>query len=455
MPRADRRARRRRASGRLFLGVVLTRARCVWRHLRPGARRAGCIITLFLSFVFASGALRAQTAVLDTTLQRQALRVFLDVPIDEDFVKTRTPFVNYVRDRFDADVHVRATTLATAIGGIEYTVFFAGQKRYAGMDDTLRYVSRPTEAVEARQTGVVNVIKMGLMRYVGRTPLASGMIIYYRYRPNPANLIDPWDYWHFGVSTSGNFNGDENGRGSYAYGSFSARRVTPALKVYLAGSYSYDRTRTTLPTKVLTYTRRSSDFDAQVVKSLSNHWSAGGSGYASTWSYGREKSKVSLAPALEFDVFPYAEITTKEFRFLYALRYIEAVYQQMTIFNKTSENLFSEDLTIDLDVKMNWGTIGGTLVGSHYFHDASKYRLSASFTVMVEIFKGFTFDVGSSYRRIHDEIDTPRGKMTDEDILLGLQEMASSYDYSVSMGFSYNFGSKFANIVNRRFGTSY
>ncbi len=405
--------------------------------------------------LIASGGLRAQTTAPDTTLQEHAVRVFLDVPIDQDYVKTRMPFVNYVRDRLDADVHIMVTSLSTAIGGTEYTAHFTGQKSFAGMNDTLRYVSRPTESEEVRRTGLINVLKMGMMRYVARSPLASGIVIYYRYRAGPTDLFDPWDYWHFSVSTSGYLSGNENDKNSSLNGYLSARRVTPALKASISGSTSYSQTRMSLPSKVLTYIRRYNDFDATVVKSLGDHWSAGGYGSVTGSSYGREKTLFSVAPAVEYDVFPYAEITTKEFRFLYTLRYINAVYHEVTIFNKTSENLFNENLAINLDVKKNWGTLGGAVEASHYLHDASKYRLRASLGVSVELFNGFTFDVSGSYARVHDEIDRPRGGLTDEQILLGLQEMASSYNYSFNIGLSYTFGSKFANIVNRRFGTSY
>ena len=455
MPSIRRLTRRQRAPGRLFLGVSLNHRSCAWRSDRARGRRIPCFVIIFLSIIIARGAAHAQTATGDSALQERAVKVFLDVPIDADYVKTRMPFVNYVRDRFDADVHIMVTTLTTAIGGMEYTAHFTGQKSFAGLDDTLRYVSRPTESEEVRRTGLINVLKMGMMRYVARSPLASGMVIYYRYRANPADLIDPWDYWHFSTSMSGYLNGDENDRGGSLYSYLSARRVTPTLKVSVSGSYSYSRTRMSLPSKVLTYIRRYNELEATVVKSLGDHWSAGGYASVTGASYGRVKTKLSIAPAVEYDVFPYAEITTKEFRFLYTIRYVNAVYHEVTIFDKTSENLFNEDLTINLDVKKNWGTVGGSVEASHYLHDASKYRFRASLGLSIELFSGFTFDVGGNYARIHDEIDTPRGRLTDEQILLGLQQMASSYNYSFNIGFSYNFGSKFANIVNRRFGTSY
>ena len=56
-----------------------------------------------------------------------------------------------------------------------------------------------------------------------------------------------------------------------------------------------------------------------------------------------------------------------------------------------------------------------------------------------------------SYYRLHDRIDQPRRNLTDEEILLNLKSLASTYEYSFGIGFSYTFGSIYTNVVNPRF----
>ena len=61
-----------------------------------------------------------------------ALRVFLDcAQCDENYLRTEITFINYVRDRADADVHVLVTTQPTGGGGQEYTIKFIGLGRFA------------------------------------------------------------------------------------------------------------------------------------------------------------------------------------------------------------------------------------------------------------------------------------------------------------------------------------
>ena len=69
------------------------------------------------------------------------IRIFLDCSYycDEDYIKKEITFVDYMRDRRDADVHILVTTQGNGGGGTEYTVKFIGLGPFAGVEQTLRY----------------------------------------------------------------------------------------------------------------------------------------------------------------------------------------------------------------------------------------------------------------------------------------------------------------------------
>ena len=85
--------------------------------------------------------LGAQSGRSDTTRAAdQALRVYLDcqtMGCDRDFFVTEIAFVNWTRDRADADIHVLITSLETGSGGLQYSSQFIGQKRFASHADTI------------------------------------------------------------------------------------------------------------------------------------------------------------------------------------------------------------------------------------------------------------------------------------------------------------------------------
>src|SRR5687767_11073293 len=69
----------------------------------------------------------------------EALRVFLDCDAcDSNFLRTEITFVNYVRDRVGADVHVLVTTEPTAGGGTLYTIRFIGLDRFKDRSEERR-----------------------------------------------------------------------------------------------------------------------------------------------------------------------------------------------------------------------------------------------------------------------------------------------------------------------------
>jgi hypothetical protein len=69
----------------------------------------------------------------------------------------------------------------------------------------------------------------------------------------------------------------------------------------------------------------------------------------------------------------------------------------------------------------------------------------------VRLFRGFSLNVNGNASRVRDQIYLPKGAATDEEILLRLRRLQSGYRYGLSVGFNYQFGSIFNNVVNPRF----
>ncbi len=111
-----------------------------------------------------------------------------------------------------------------------------------------------------------------------------------------------------------------------------------------------------------------------------------------------------------------------------------------------------QQLDVSLSYRQPWGSLGvfGSL--SQQLAKPERYRASIFGHADVRLFKGFSFNVFADYARIRDRIGLPKEGATTEEILLRLQQLATGYSYSMSMGFSYTFGSIFNSVVNPRFG---
>ena len=63
---------------------------------------------------------------------------------DFDYLHTELSMVDFVRDRFIADVHVQVNTQFTSSGSEQNTVLFKGQNTFLNQDDTLTYFNAST-----------------------------------------------------------------------------------------------------------------------------------------------------------------------------------------------------------------------------------------------------------------------------------------------------------------------
>lgn len=146
--------------------------------------------------------------------KNNALKVFITTNDDDfsiDFIKKEIPVINYVRDQKDAHVLIIATTQRTGAGGYEYAYFLTGQHDFSGMADTLKYTSSPEETLEKTREGQISVLKMGLLRYIMRTPHAGNVQISFTDKAPEEISDDPWNNWVIRLFLGGELRGRKQG----------------------------------------------------------------------------------------------------------------------------------------------------------------------------------------------------------------------------------------------------
>lgn len=324
--------------------------------------------------------LYSQTGETDIeALKKLAPKIYIDCRrCDIDYIRTEIIYVNYVRDRKEAHVHVLITTQSTGGGGEEYTLAFLGQNEFEGENDVIRYYTQKTDTADEIRKGLVRSLKMGLMRYVAKTPIAERVNITYQQAIGPTAAKDKWNFWVFSLSANGFFMGEKSYNDRMLFGSFSANRVTPEWKIRAALSLMDTKRVFNFGTQEIVHKSDSQSFSGMMVRSLDERWSVGAIVSAFSATYNNYDFNVNLAPAVEFNLFPYSQSTRRQLRFLYRAGLSAVKYREETIYHKTSENLWSEALTATLELREKWGTVSTSLGGSHYFHDFSKNRLDLS-----------------------------------------------------------------------------
>jgi len=395
-----------------------------------------------------------QEQLPDSAVHREnAVRIFIDCfYCDMNYIRQEIPYVNYVRDVREAQVYIRETSEMAGSGGRKYTFVFAGQMEFEGKNDTLVYDSRPDEPRDLRRIGRTQMLKMGLMSYVARTPLYNEVFIQPSERITTEEVVDRWNNWVFELEAEPDFEGEESYKELSLRSSVSATKITHKWKLEFDFDNRFTRTKYTYEDTVYTKNKSYQGLDVLIVKSLNEHWSAGLRTDLLSSSYVNTQFSADILPSVEYNIFPYSESTHRQLRVLYGLGSSYRKYNTITIYDKMEELLWLHQLQLAYQVREKWGSINVALEGSNFFHDFTKNRLELNGYVSVRIMKGLSFRVGGAAARINDQLSLVKGEATEAEILLRLQELETSFNVEGEVSLTYTFGSIFNNIVNPRFG---
>jgi hypothetical protein len=254
--------------------------------------------------------------------------------------RTQIDWVNWVRDRQDAQVHVIITSQETGSGGNSYQLDFIGLEGLEGVTDQLAYTSLGTDVRDETVQGLTRVLAVGLARY----SLLSGSDAVLEIRQPegagvPDRLVtsdqvdDPWDFWVFRVSTNSSLSGESRRSNARAGGSFSATRVTPDWKFEFDAGGNWRESKTEVDdTTTYVDTRRDWRAEMGLAYSLADHWSVGTEMRASAATQTNQDLSVSLNTALEYSIWPYEEATRRSLRLRYIVGMRHFNYEEETLF---------------------------------------------------------------------------------------------------------------------------
>jgi len=414
---------------------------------------AWCVLVLLLAAPAVAQESDADKSIPDV------LRVFLDcAQCDFNNLRQDVAFVNYVRDKSDADVHVLISTQNTASGGREYTFDFIGLRGLSDLQQRLTYASSGTDTEDERRRGVSRTFGLGLTPFLLKTPQRERFSI--QYSPPAVAVVskvttpagDPWDSWIFRLGASTELNGETRQNSNRLRANVSANRTTERWKFSFNGTGDFNRSEFTLS-------------DGRKVESSSDSWNASGSAIKSLgrehWAglvraearsstQSNEELEVRGAVGLEWDYFPYAESTRRSMVVQYSAGVSRLKYFERTLFGKTEETLVDHRLAAILALRQPWGTWRASAAYSAFLHDRTKYNLDFFLDADVRLFRGFALNVEGSYSKVRDQLYLPAGAASDEEVLLRQRRLATGYRYRVLVGFSFQFGSIYNNVVNPR-----
>ena len=386
------------------------------------------------------------------------LKVFLDCgdSCDFDFLRQEIIYIDYVRDRKDADIHVLVTTRNTGTGGREYELQYIGLGRFSDHVHKSLFISNGSDTSDERRRGFARVFTLGLTPYLMDTHTADRLRLQFTaplQAPTSAMAkTDKWNLWLFRVGASTSLRGERTDKSRQFKGNFSASRTTPEWKLSFTSEGQYDGNTFTLSSgSTLESESHNYSVRAVAVKSLdTDHWAAVGrisTGDSTQQNYAHSSR---IATGLEYNIFPYSESTRRALLFQYTIGVDRYDYIERTIYDKLHETRLNSSLQGVLAFRQPWGFSSFSAEYITFLDDLTKHRVELDGQLDLRLFRGLSLNTKGKLSLVHDQLYLKAGTASDDEILLRRQRLATSYRYEFSVGFNYQFGSIFNNVVNPR-----
>jgi hypothetical protein len=398
------------------------------------------------------------SAAAQSPVEEPPPAVFLDCQAhacESEHIRNEVRFVNWVRDRADADVYVLVTSQSTGGGGSRYRITMAGRDRFADDSIDIAFATGQTSTSAEDRDALTARIAQGLVRYAVMTSAAAGVRVVSEdvsaaELTNAAPVRDPWNYWVFSVSADAELNGESREQERQFELSFNADRVTETWNLEFQVEGSHEEQEFELTDRTIRSIQRDYEARAGAARAVARLWSAGMSADVGTSSFANQDLYARIAGLVEYSLFPYEDFSRRRATLQYSIGVRHFDYEEITIYDRMSEQRADQELELTVQFQQPWGSATVELSGSHYLDNLEHNNLSSYLNLNVRLLRGLSLDVNGHYERVRDQIYIPKGDATDEEVLLQRRALETGYRYGTSVGLRYTFGSIYNNIVNPR-----
>lgn len=385
---------------------------------------------------------------------KKQLNVFLDCSsCDTYFIRDQIGYINHVRDQAVADVFIFVNSSTTGSGGRLYEMDFKGLKELAGIENKFEISFAPTATSDERRKGLLKKIELGLVSYLIHSDVGEDMKLSVKTPKGgkkETKVVDRWNRWVFDIFGEVDFDKNQNRNEFEIESGLEVVRVTENWR--FVNNFRIDLRELTIQSDdgPIVNNRHRNWFSTKLVKSLGNHWSAGGYGRYQSSTFNNISDQIWVAPALEYSFFDYKEVLKREITIAYRVGYINQKYYETSIFDRDSDTYGNQTLSLNIRYRQPWGRIFTSLQASHILGDFDQNRIELDNYITVRIVKGLSVRFSSEFELIRDQLNLPAGNTSLEDLLLQQRQVATDYDLSFGLGINYTFGSIYNSVINTR-----
>lgn len=384
--------------------------------------------------------------------------IFIDCQTncDNRYIRQELNFVNHMQNRDEADIFILITAQRSGSGGREIQYIFTGNEDFGNRVDTTSISINPDDSDSEQRDDLLEGLRNGLLPYLLMTDLKDRISFEIEESEDEDGALDkihdPWNFWVFNIGGSMDLDGESRFKSQSFNTRFNARRITDASKFWYNFRFRYSQDIFELSDgEEFSSFIRNFNNNLGYVHSINDHWSAGFRASGGSSTFGNTDFDISVKPAIEYNYFPYKEANTRRMSFQYSIGPEYKDYTDSTIYNKLEEVVMRHSISAELEQVQKWGNFDLEAGFSQYFHDLKFWSVYLNPNLEWIIFKGLRLSVGGFASYVADRINIAKSDISDNDILLQIKQLNTSYSYFTYVGMNYRFGSKYNNFVNPRF----
>ena len=382
--------------------------------------------------------------------QEDKVKAYLDCSrCDENFIKQETSFLDYVRDQDLADVVILIRDIWNPSGGRSYEIEIDGNNEFTDIYSTTKVSGFSTDTSSSLRDKILNKLKLALVPFLDKAKYDLNVKIDTSFDDLEIN-DDKWKNWVFELSGSYDSDKEESRRSNRYEIQFEIDKVTEDWRIGIDLERDERNREFYSDDDVYLSNRKTTSLRGRVVRSISDHFSAGVFFGAFQNTYENIDFNRYIAPAIEYSFYPYQDVLSKEITLAYRIGTGKRNYIEKTIYGYENQTLASQTLTLNVRFRQKWGNISSYIDGTQFFNDGTKKRFSLRSNLDIRVFEGLAVRFSGNVSLIREQYSLAAGNTSVEDLLLQQRRIASDYETNFSIGLSYTFGSIYNSIINTR-----
>ena len=380
---------------------------------------------------------------------QEKIKAYIDCRCDENYLKQETSFLEYVRDQDLADVEIFIRDERNPTGSRSFEITIDGNNSFKDISSSATAVGYSNDTSSTLRDKLLNKLKVALVPFLEKANYNLKLNVESNFEDS-TSLDDKWKNWVFELSGSYNNDKEESRKTNRYEVEFEIDKLTEDWRIGMEISRNESNRKFYSDDNEYTSNRKTTSFRGRVVRSISDHFSAGVFFGAYQNTYENIDFNRYLAPAIEYSIYPYKDVLSKEITLAYRIGTGKRNYIEETIYGYNEQKLTSQTLSLNIRFRQKWGNISSYINGTQFLNDGTKKRFSLRSDLDIRVFEGLAVRLSGNINLIREQYSLAAGNTSVEDLLLQQRQIATDYRTNFSIGLSYTFGSIYNSIINTR-----